>query len=281
MSSSPQSSQEFPSLTADSPRVQRPGICQQLWHHASTTAAVSFSDPPPPTPRASRPRAQTDTTPGPSAASFTERRRITQQAPPRIELPPLSAEESDSSHPSETFSQSSSQYLSTTATEAISIPVRQRSPSRPTTPLTGRNPSGHLFPYSSDSSEPDQSFLRPVKQKKAKRVVKANRALHSRQPSDTYRPTSPLSCMMPSSQRSQPMAVPLHPSPDGNRHHMRQAPQPMDLSNLPRFHPAKYESAESNPTVRSRHLSRPGSAGRTFSPNQHKVNQYARDVASK
>lgn len=170
----------------------------------------------------------------------------------------------------------------------IAIPIPKPRPSRPTTPLTGRERS--FFPHSpkelhtppehsnnkgftpspgslsqSSQSEREQFAHSPI----SRRSMRSNPGGAS----PMYTPSSPLSPTMP-----------VHPNPSvtqhnarrhsSNQHHIRQ-PAPLAMSSLPPYHPANYESHHPSPRA-----SRPASSshGRQLSDAQKKLQRHQREL---
>ena len=170
----------------------------------------------------------------------------------------------------------------------IPIPARQVDPTRPTTPLTARDrATGGHFPF--HTTTPPRPLLsksfRPYYQLKpaprpsnymdnsspeTDEPPKPPHLSHREQQLPRHKPSSPLSPTMPPSHLSASSA---------NTQASRRPIKNLQLSSLPRFHPAHYQSAESSaaPSMRT---SRPTSSGRQLSDAQLKLHQYQRDLVA-
>ncbi|KAL8720554.1 MAG: hypothetical protein Q9225_002600 [Loekoesia sp. 1 TL-2023] len=174
----------------------------------------------------------------------------------------------------------------------ITIPTRKSRSSRPTTPLTGREPSFKFLQspthsYTSSTHKhsnskgftpsPDSQSQSPQSERSLStyspirpHTMKAGRG----GPSPSYTPSSPLSPTMPAYSTS-----PLTQQNVGTQSHnqpRRSQPAPLAIPTLPPFHPANYESRTPSPRSTSRPVS--SSHGRQISDAQKKLQRYQRDI---
>ncbi|KAL8971439.1 MAG: hypothetical protein Q9197_003273 [Variospora fuerteventurae] len=169
----------------------------------------------------------------------------------------------------------------------ITVPNRKISPTRPITPLTGREPSffshspkqSHTPPQrktskdftpspesQSQSSQSDpEVFIQPPRPRRAMRPDQLGT-------SSMYRPSSPLSPTTAAYPKSSFHQQGARAQP---RHSQSRAqPAPLAIPSLPPFHPANYESRPSSHTPRA-----PGSPhGRQLSDAQKKLQRYQREL---
>lgn len=166
----------------------------------------------------------------------------------------------------------------------IPIPPRKRNPAlfSPTgTPLTARVPPGEHFniderlksrPYTSQSLTPYYSSgsKKMSNNQSAPNVQRGFKPMPPRSGAQPYTPTSPLSPTSPN-----------HGFSSSNRQKDRRPAQNLNLSGLPRFHPANFPSKDSSPASVSHRPShsitsqpRPGRG----SDAQQRFQQYQRDL---
>ncbi|KAL1968453.1 hypothetical protein VTN77DRAFT_1982 [Rasamsonia byssochlamydoides] len=139
-------------------------------------------------------------------------------------------------------------YVSTSGTQPIPIPranCNRCLDDLPLTPLTARFDQAHFFPPAEQSSQSPSRNARPARKKKS-------RAAQSSSSSKTMQTSHGPSLGM-SSQSGHPLSPKRSPKPS-----------PLHLGNLPRFHPAVYESSNrssNNPPQQRSHGYRVSSGG--------------------
>lgn len=196
--------------------------------------------------------------------------------------------ESPPSHPfapSHTPHAAHTPYTTYAPSAPIPIPPRKKSPARPVTPLTAREPKGHYFPLhgiTPAKPKPEVS-LRPYhsrtgnrlphshSQNKSQSVTTDLTSMSPRPAQPAYRPSSPL--------------VPSMPIPIPRNDHQQKVRRPahnLNLTGLPKFHPANFSHAESNTPLspRSARLHPLQSRTRHASEVQQQLHQYQRDVVN-
>ncbi|KAL8841490.1 MAG: hypothetical protein Q9170_000873 [Blastenia crenularia] len=174
----------------------------------------------------------------------------------------------------------------------IAIPNRKSRSSRPTTPLTGREPSVKFLhsPTPSETSSkhshrnskdftpsPDSQTLSEQSEQPpfapspiGRRTMRTDRGGHS----PMYTPSSPLSPKMPV-YSSSPVVQATARTPSHNQR-SRGQPAPLAIPNLPPFHPANYESHSPSPRATARTLSA-SSHGRQLPGVQKRIQRQQRD----
>ncbi|KAL9616454.1 MAG: hypothetical protein Q9160_008685, partial [Pyrenula sp. 1 TL-2023] len=153
-----------------------------------------------------------------------------------------------------------------TPPEPISIPrtpLHRRDPNRVPTPVSGRGDRiGHQFPHrdisplrlSQSPTESRASSPPPnVPSSLSQHFSHLNTRMHTERPSYFYKPTSPLSS--PRTTAIHPRPISPQPSVQSRRQHnlspnsKSKQPSKMPLPGLPRFHPARFESVTSSPSI--------------------------------
>ena len=182
--------------------------------------------------------------------------------------------------------------LNHTHSTPIPIPARPKS-SRPSTPLTARAEEGNYFPSSYYITPRKPHFpgsLRshPLQNESPTNVSQNSPSvaqfysparssnMHSSQESPMYTPTSPLSPTMPAS----PVPSAHHARANARRASLAAN---LNLSSLPRFHPANFVSKESPSSTSPRTSLRSSHAPyahRPYSEAQAKLQQYQRELVA-
>lgn len=173
----------------------------------------------------------------------------------------------------------------------IPIPIRQKSPA-PTTPLTAREPKGGHFPFVLISSPERRSnptnsvnclkycAFEPAAAATSSRFCYTTTHRQSLVPR-TATKTSKMQRSSHHNSSSPPPAGPLSPlQPMTHKSHSpRRAGRNLQLTSLPRFHPANYQSSEAHSIQPSRN-SRSSASQRHLSDAQQKLHQYQRDLVT-
>lgn len=214
------------------------------------------------------------------SASFTRlRARTNPQSKPPLHLDLPSTAENLSPYPGTLPSLAESP--SEKASAPIDIPARKKAQSRPTTPLTARAPQGEYF-TSWHKSEPRISeSLTPFYSSRAKKTSDNRDTSAAQRSSAQMSPRSGSSRCRPSSPLSPKTSVPL-PSIDGNRK-ARAPAQSLNLTGLPKYHPANFPPRESGPApplpLKTRSITSQPRSGRGSDAKQQLL-QYQRDLVN-
>lgn len=131
-------------------------------------------------------------------------------------------------------------YVSSSGSQPIPIPRGNSNRSLddlPLTPLTGRFDQGHFFPRAGQTSQSPSRNEKPAR-KKTVRTAQSSSSTSSRSKPANLKTMQ--SSQGPSLTMSSQSGRPLSP-----KHSPK--PNPLNLGNLPRFHPAVYQSPNSSP----------------------------------
>ena len=232
-----------------------------------------------------RARSSTSTSPDRhlSASCFTRLRARTNPQPKsllHLDLPSTAARVSHSPGTLPALAESPSEKPSA----PIDIPARKRvegQASRPTTPLTARAPQGEYF-TSWHKSEPRISeSLTPYYSSRAKKTSDNRDPSAVQTGSAQMGPKSESSRIRPSSPLSPKASVPL---PSINSSQKSRAPaQCLNLTRLPKYHPANFPSKDSSPAppsaLSSRSITSQPRSSRVSDAKQQLL-QYQRDLIS-
>lgn len=169
--------------------------------------------------------------------STSSLRKLTSTSPiPSPRLPPSSL---DTPPASPTAFESS--YVSASGTQPIPIPRANSNrclDAFPLTPLTGRFDQCHFFPQEQQSSQPPSRSEKPARKKKSRAAQSSSSSSSSSSSRSTSTKTMQSShgpSLTMSSQSGRPLSPKHSPKPS-----------PLYLGNLPRFHPAVYQSPNSS-----------------------------------